>query len=139
MGYAVELSFDIRKLTGITKRHDELSCLADRFNCSCFYSTYEAEGVGGRISRSESIHVVMFDENDGDNVIDFVKDVRKCKLAYIDCVYRDDYSCDLLYASPKYLKLLDKPTSLKVRRNLRERSKSEEFTANIKSAVQTSC
>jgi len=81
----------------------------------------------------------MFDENDGDNVIAFVKDVRKCKMAYVDCVYRDDCSCDLLYASPKYLKLLDKPTSLKVRRNLRERSKSEEFTANIKSAVQTSC
>jgi len=49
----------------------------------------------------------------------FIEDMRSEKIGYIDCVYRDDISCDLLYASPKYLRRLDKKTSLEIRRAIK--------------------
>ena len=136
MGYAVELSFDVMKTAGISKKQDVLTSLASQHNCTCTYSSFEAEGIGRKVYRSDSLHVVMFDDEGHVDMLEFVKEVRQNKIAYVECIYRDDCSCDLLYASPKYLKMLDKPTSLRVRRNIRERSKSEDFVAEVLSAVR---
>ena len=138
MGYAVELSFNVMKTAGITTRQDVITSIADRYNSTCSYSSFEAEGIGGKVYRSDSLHVVIFDDESYQDMIRFVKEIRQNKFAYIECIYRDDCSCDLLYASPKYLKMLDKPTSLRIRRNLRERSKTDDYVSQVFSAVKVS-
>lgn len=67
----------------------------------------------------ESIHVVMFEDSDFDNMLSFIGEIRTEKISSIVCIYTDEISCYLLYASPKYLRRLDKPTSLKIRRELK--------------------
>jgi len=126
MGYAVELSFDVRRPGGASGRQEAIDVCARRHNCSTKYTMYETEGRGKHIKRSESITVVTFDEDTADSLIAFITDVKRARLAYVDCIYRDDNSCDLLYASSKYVKLLDKPTSLQVRRNIREKRETNE-------------
>lgn len=119
MGYAVELSFNAKKTLGLLKKQQDIAVKARLFNCSSQYNMMELEGYGRKISKSESIHVVIFDDENINSMCDFVKDVRKQKLAFIECIYRDDCTCDLLYASGHYLKKLDKPLSLKIRRSMK--------------------
>ena len=63
----------------------------------------ELEGVGRKINKSEYSMVIYEDENIN-SMYDF-KDIRKEKLAFIECIYRDDCTCDLLYAGGIILKV----------------------------------
>ena len=119
MGYAVELSFNAEKTLGLLKKQQAISVKARLYNCSSQYNMMELEGVGRKINKSESIHVVIYEDENINSMYDFIRDIRKEKLAFIECIYRDDCTCDLLYASGHYLKKLDKPLSLKIRRSMK--------------------
>lgn len=120
MGYAVELSFDIKTSgLGYTQRISTINTKAREYGCSSYYSMHEIEGVGRKTLRNENITVAIFDAEIVENMLLFIKDIRCEKLGYIDCVYRDDISCNLLYASPKYLRRLDKKSSLEIRRSIK--------------------
>ena len=121
MGYAVELSFDVKSSgLGYTKRIDTINTKAREYGCSSHYSMHEIEGVGRRTIRNENITVVIFEEDNLNNMYLFLQEIRTEKLGYIDCIYRDEVSCNLLYASPKYLRRLNKKTSLEIRRSIRD-------------------
>ena len=127
MGYAIELSFNIKKTPNLQNKQKQLSDIASEYNCECDYSSYEVEGNGRKIIRNDLVQVFMF--SCFDDAYAFLGKVRFEKLAYIDCIYNDDISCDLLYASPKYIKLLNKPESLSLRRKLKSKyGKDEEIT-----------
>ena len=119
MGYAVELSFNAKKTMGLLKKQQDIAVKARLYNCSSQYNMIEMEGVGRKITKSESIHVVIYDDENIDSMYEFIQEIRKNKLAFIECIYRDDCTCDLLYASGHYLKKLDKPRSLKIRRSMK--------------------
>ena len=119
MGYAVELSFNAKKTLGILKKQQDIAVKAREFGCSSQYNMMELEGYGRKISKSESIHVVIYDDENINHMYEFIREIRKEKLAFIECIYRDDCTCNLLYASGHYLKKLDKPMSLKIRRSLK--------------------
>tara|TARA_B100002019_G_C21263207_1_gene597888 strand:+ start:1989 stop:2402 length:414 start_codon:yes stop_codon:yes gene_type:complete len=120
MGYAVELSFDVKASgLGYTNRINIINTKAREYGCSSYYSMHEIEGVGRKTLRNENITVAIFDSDIIENMLSFIKEIRGDKIAYIDCVYRDDISCNLLYASPKYLRRLDKKTSLEIRRTIK--------------------
>lgn len=120
MGYAVELSFDVKASgLGYTNRINIINTKAREYGCSSYYSMHEIEGVGRKTLRNENITVAIFDSEVIENMLSFIKEIRIDKIAYIDCIYRDDISCNLLYASPKYLRRLDKKTSLEIRRTIK--------------------
>ena len=120
MGYAVELSFDVKASgLGYTNRINIINTKAREYGCSSYYSMHEIEGVGRKTLRNENITVAIFDSEIIENMLSFIKEIRIDKIAYIDCIYRDDISCNLLYASPKYLRRLDKKTSLEIRRTIK--------------------
>ena len=120
MGYAVELSFDVKASgLGYTNRINIINTKAREYGCSSYYSMHEIEGVGRKTLRNENITVAIFDSEIIENMLSFIKEIRVDKIAYIDCIYRDDISCNLLYASPKYLRRLDKKTSLEIRRTIK--------------------
>ena len=119
MGYAVELSFNAKKTMGLLKKQQDIAVKARLYNCSSQYNMMEMEGVGRKITKSESIHVVIYDDENIDSMYEFIQEIRKNKLAFIECIYRDDCTCDLLYASGHYLKKLNKPMSLKIRRSMK--------------------
>lgn len=129
MGYAVELSFNAKKTMGLLKKQQDIAVKARLYNCSSQYNMMEMEGVGRKITKSESIHVVIYDDENIDSMYEFIQEIRKNKLAFIECIYRDDCTCDLLYASGHYLKKLDKPLSLKIRRSMK--SPTDQVTKDI--------
>ena len=55
-----------------------------------------------------SVYVVIFSENNFDDFLTFIKEIKKEKNIYIECIYQDDVTCDIIYASSKYLKKNDK-------------------------------
>ena len=136
MGYAVELSFDVKASgLGYTNRINIINTKAREYGCSSYYSMHEIEGVGRKTIRNENITVVVFEEESIDNMYLFLKDIRTNKLGYIECIYRDEVSCNLLYASPKYLRRLDKKTSLDIRRSIKNNS-DDSIIASIKNAMK---
>ena len=137
MGYAVELSFDVSKSRSYTSKQEQIAIKA-RDHSSCIqYSMHEIEGYGRKTVRNESIHVVMFEDDDLDSMLSFIQEIRSDKISNIDCIYTDEISCNMLYASPKYLRRLDKPTSLEIRRTLK---KSEDETVlAVRKALKLNC
>lgn len=139
MGYAVELSFDVVKSGSYTSKQKQIAMKArDHSSCSCTqYSMHEIEGYGRKTVRNDSIQVVLFEDDDLYNMLSFIEEIRSEKISSIDCIYTDDISCNLLYASPKYLRRLDKPTSLEIRRTLKK-SENENVLA-VRKILKLNC
>ena len=137
MGYAVELSFDVSKSGSYTTKQEQISIKARDHSSCTQYSMHEIEGHGRKTVRNDSIYVVMFEDDDLNNMLSFIEEIKLDKISSIDCIYTDDISCNLLYASPKYLRRLDKPTSLEIRRTLK---KSEDKTVMaVRKTLKLNC
>ena len=137
MGYAVELSFDISKSGSFTDKQELIAIKAREYNSSTQYSMHEIEGYGRKTIRNETINVVIFEDSDFNNMLDFIGEIKKEKISSIDCIYTDEISCNLLYASPKYLRRLDKPTSLKIRRTFKKTE--DETILAVREALRLNC
>lgn len=116
MGYAIELSFDIRKIKNINEEQKIIYREAVDFGCISQYHLHEMEGYGRNTIRSDYIHIVMFDSENFEYLIDYIRHIRKQRKLCIECIYKDDTNCDLLYASSKFIKRMDKQSSLCYRR-----------------------
>jgi S-adenosylmethionine:diacylglycerol 3-amino-3-carboxypropyl transferase len=111
MGFAIELAIDMNKHSDIVIRNKERRKLAEEYECEMQYFMHEIEGKKRRTQKNDSIQVVIFDNENFNNLLEFIKKIRIDKKNYIECIYRDETSCDLLYASPSYLRKLDKNVS----------------------------
>ena len=109
MSYAVELSLDINT-SGVewNKMIEERKQVANKHECDIQYFTHDIEGKGNKIINNDSIQVVIFEKEKINNLIEYIKEIRSYKKNYIECIYQDDVTCDLLYASPKYIRKMDK-------------------------------
>ena len=64
MGYAVELSFDVKASgLGYTNRINMINTKAREYGSSSYYSMHEIEGVGRKTLRNENITVTIFDSD----------------------------------------------------------------------------
>lgn len=120
MGFAVELSFDVRKGGAWWSQLDTRRSLAEEYGCEMQYFTHEIEGKGKQTLRSDSILVVTFAEEHLDNFLSFIRTLRKEPKNYIDCIYQDDTTCNLLYASPRYIRKMNKNIARTFRRERRQ-------------------
>ena len=117
MGFAIELSFDVRKGGAWWAQLESRKNLAEEYGCAMQYFTHEIEGKGKTTLRSDSIQVVIF--NEIDNLLRFIRTLKKAPKNYIDCIYEDDTTCNLLYASPKYIRKMEKNQARTFRRERR--------------------
>jgi hypothetical protein len=108
MGYGIELSMDIRKPSNMVALQRYYRQLAIDNKCEMQYFTHEVEGKGKQIQRCVCIQVVTFSDEDFEYMLSFIRTIRNQYTNYIDCIYRDDGACTLLYASARYLKHTDK-------------------------------
>ena len=116
MGYAIELSLSIDKECSWTSMIETRKQLANKYNCNIQYFTHEIEGKGNKIIKNESIHVVIFEQDKLDNLISYINELRSYKKNYIECIYQDNITCELLYASPQYIRKMDKSQAIKFKR-----------------------
>tara|TARA_B100000902_G_C27308313_1_gene916906 strand:+ start:2535 stop:2954 length:420 start_codon:yes stop_codon:yes gene_type:complete len=108
MGYAIELSTDDRKARMVIINETTRRQEAEKYMCEMQYFTHEVEIKKRKISKMNMTQVVIFSKKNFESMLKYIQEIRKNRQIYIECIYRDDSSSDLLYASPKYLKNLDK-------------------------------
>ena len=116
MAYTVELSFDIRKNPSINTMCHQQKILAKQYDCEFQYFMNESEGTGSKFTRNDCIRVIIFNEDNYNSMLDFLKSIITQRSMYVECVYREDNSCNLLYISGRYLKRLDKNTARDIKR-----------------------
>jgi hypothetical protein len=136
MGYAIELSFDVRKQRSLVTTTEERRKLAIQYGCEMQYFMHEIEGKGRRILRSDGIQVILFSEEDVDSLLEFIRVVRRDRSTYVECVYRDDCTCELLFASPKYLQRMDKNLARTFKRKLKSRTTGTPLEEHILDAMR---
>jgi hypothetical protein len=132
----VELSFLMYKAVSLHNIQDTIQTIFEKYNIDKYYFDFEIEDKK-RIEQ-KGVYTVHFQENKI-NVLDIVKFLRQIKTisnVYLECVYRDNISCDIIYASKFYLKNMEKGYQQQYIENKRMRSYSEtEF--EILKAIQS--
>ena len=130
MGYNIEISINMRKETKFSEIENAIYCLAELYNCANIYSMTEEDGTL-KIPRYNCIYVIHFLKQNFDNLVKFIKTVKKYKPSYIECVYEIE-QFKLLYASPFYLQSINKELSKKYN----EYIKSNKFSQDELSLIQ---
>lgn len=120
MAYTIELSFNIHKHSSISQLCQHQRALANSYNCELQYFMNETENSGKNLSRNDCIHVIVFNEDHYLDFIHFLSKVYHEKSLYIECIYREDNSCNIVYISGRYLKRLDKNTAREIKRKYKK-------------------
>ena len=129
MGYAIELSTDERKAEMVVENELMRRQEADKHMCEMQYFTHEVEGKKRKIFKLNRIQVVIFAENNFESMLKYIQEIRRKRQNYIECIYRDDSTSNLLYASPKYLKNIDKNFARSYKKQNKDRIKTEDELA----------
>ena len=119
MVYAIELSFDFLQEPNISSFQEILLDIALSYECEDKYFMHEVEGSNRICERSHCIFAVTFCADKLDNCLLFLKEIRRNyrRSIYIECIYRDELKCNLIYASKKYLDKMDKHSAQLFKRN----------------------
>ncbi len=121
MGYAIELSIDSRKPNEITINTATRRQQAEYYMCDMQYFTHEIEGKHGKILKYDSIQVVIFSKENFESMLEYIRNIRNNSKAIIECIYRDDSTYNLLYASPKYLRRMNKQMAKSIKKEIKSR------------------
>ena len=106
MGYQIDVAFDMRIVGSMTNLYDMFVKKAEKNNCEMHYMNYEMEGIGRTIVRNHSVMTFIFPPEEK-YIINFVRFVREFRDARIESISTDDIKCTLIYASSKYLSMMD--------------------------------
>ena len=129
MGYAIELSTDERKGKMVIENEFVRRQEAENHMCEMQYFTHEVEGKKRKILSLYKIQVVIFSKENFDSMLNYIQEIRKKRQIYIECIYRDDLTSDLLYASPKYLKNIDKDFAKSYKKKIKDKILTEDQIA----------
>jgi len=116
MGYEIEISCPLANASNMKRN---IIAKALRCKCEYHYDQYELEGRRKQIYRMHYIMSFVFPE-DCISLQAFIRYIKTLQGVYIECITSDSGSFEILYASSKYLSLMDK-------------TKAREYRAKIKS------
>jgi hypothetical protein len=80
---------------------------AEKTNCEMYYMNYEFDGIGRTIVRNHSVMTFIFPPEE-EYIIKFIRFVREFRDARIESITTGDIKCTLIYASSKYLSMMDR-------------------------------
>ena len=127
MGYNVESSLNILKHTNITEIQNKIKEIANDSDCNFFYDTYEFEN-NKQMKRTNYMFTTYFEKEPIENLLYFIKNIKKIPGIYIENIYDDDANI-LLYASKYYQRcMMNTHLAQKYNVNKRIRSYSEDDT-----------
>ena len=107
MVYQIELSINLNKITNLTEIKNILIKKAKECKLENYYTMYEHEGKNRQIFRNHCILTCFFLEND-ELLSEFIRYSKKFKNISIESVGLDDGKFTLMYASKKYLNMMEK-------------------------------
>ena len=107
MVYQIEVSVNLNKVTNLTEIKSMLLNKAEECKLEDFYIIYEHIGKNRQIYRNHCVIVFLFIEND-ELLADFIRYSKNIKYTSIECVGLDKGKFELIYASKKYLNMMEK-------------------------------
>ena len=125
MGYVVECFNCALNATNLLELQQNQRELAKKYGVTIQYFTHEVEGYKRITTRSDNIHIAQFDDISVETLYEYILDVCKCKYYKIDSIYIDDIPFGMLYASPRYLKRLNKDSAIMIKKKLAGEKKEE--------------
>ena len=128
MSFRIELALNLKHNTNIENIKDKIMGLAYRCGATNCYINYEYWGVKRTINRNHAIFIINFPELPR-FIIHFLSNIKCHRNIYIESIGFDDTKFTLLYASKKYLNMMEKG---KVDEYLNKIIEQEEFLQVIK-------
>ena len=106
MGYLIELSFNINKVSNFIQTKEIILKIAEKYNKTFSYNNYEIMGKNRTIFRNHYVMTYLFD--DESDIVKFIKQIKLMKYIYIESISYDDCVFKMMYASKKYLNIMEK-------------------------------
>jgi len=107
MSYRLEIALNLKHRGDALMLKNEIIKLAEESRCELYYQDYEFQGKKRQFVRNHLFFIFFFPE-DPKYIINFLYLLKKRKYAYIESVGFDNCKFTLLYASKKYLNMMDK-------------------------------
>tara|TARA_Y100000590_G_scaffold430668_2_gene544524 strand:- start:41 stop:457 length:417 start_codon:yes stop_codon:yes gene_type:complete len=107
MVYLVELSVNLHNSVNLSNIQRLLVKKAENCGMETYYKTYEFMGNNRNIYRNHCIISFTFADNK-QSIVLFIKYVKTLSNVYIESVGYDNFTFKLMYASKKYLNIMEK-------------------------------
>ena len=107
MGYLIELSFNINKVTNFIQTKETILKIAETHNKIFSYNNHEIMGKNRTIFRNHYVMTYLFEDNEIE-VAKFIKKIKLMKHINIESISYDNCILKMMYASKKYLNIMDK-------------------------------
>ena len=107
MGFLIELSFNINKVSNFIKTKQMILKIAEKYNKTFSYNNYEIMGKNRTIFRNHYVMTYLFEDNEND-IAKFVKQIKLMKHINIESISYDNCVFKMMYASKKYLNIMEK-------------------------------
>lgn len=135
MGYNIEVSFNIYKNGSVTQLLEKVRNLAEDCLCENFYEDYEFENKV-KYERRHCVMTINFSQENIDNIVIFLKNIKKNKGLLVELIYDEDNNV-ILYASQYYISQKMNKLSAKTFKLKRlERSYSSDENLILKSVTK---
>jgi len=125
MGYLIELSFNINKVSNFIQTKEMILKIAEKYNKTFSYNNYEIMGKNRTIFRNHYVMTYLFD--DERDIVKFIKQIKLMKYIYIESISYDDCVFKMMYASKKYLNIMEK---CKAKEYLQKKRENTLFKSN---------
>ena len=125
MGFVVECFNDALTASNLLNLQQNQRELAVKYGATIQYFTHEVEGYKRITKRSDNIHVAEFEDIPIETLYKYIQEICRCKYYKIDCIYNDEIPFGMLYASPRYLKRLDKHMASSMKKKLNNEKNAE--------------
>lgn len=107
MAYNIELSLKLRQQSNITSTINDIIDESYKYSCNNHYINYEYIYKKKVVIRNCCIISLTFND-DPREISKFIKKIKKNRTINIECVSYEDTVIDLLYASKRYLNIMEK-------------------------------
>tara|TARA_B110000008_G_C16951502_1_gene556509 strand:- start:140 stop:550 length:411 start_codon:yes stop_codon:yes gene_type:complete len=107
MGYFIELSFDIIKTPNFISLKESILKLGEKYKKEFSYNNHEIMGKNRVIYRNHYVMSFLFDDEEK-NIKGFIREIKDFKYVNIECIGYDNCIFKLMYASKKYLNIMEK-------------------------------
>src|SRR6056300_424005 len=107
MAYKIELSLKLKQQSNITHTIDDIINNSYKHSCVNHYVNYEYVYKKKIVIRNSCVISLTFDD-DPKEISRFIRKIKQNRTISIECIYYDDTTKELLYASKQYLNIMEK-------------------------------
>lgn len=121
----LELSFLLYKVVSLNNIQETIQTTIYEYNIKNYYLDFEIENCSR--TQQKGVYTIHFEDNvlTTKDILSFLRKINKIPNVNLECIYKDNIKCDIIYASKYYLKQMDKLDSNEYNNKKKTRAYSE--------------